>query len=149
MAIEETAHGRWLRRVLGGEVLNDEVGIWLRGGPFDGRIQIVALDATGRPPSRVRGRRSEDAWQVYALAADAAAASSWVYVYLGEEPIHPVKQATGLVHHHVGVRSRPRQGHRAVKAGLTPLATGRPRSSRQAIGVGIDDRVAVRKVTSG
>jgi hypothetical protein len=87
MSGDETAHMRWLRRVLGGEVVNNEVGIRLRGGPFDGRIRIMPLDGAGSPPLRVRGRRSVQVWHVYVLAAEPAEASSWIYLYEGDEPV--------------------------------------------------------------
>lgn len=71
--------------MLGGEVVNDEVGIRLRGGPFDGRIRIMPLDSPGRPPARTKGRRSLRVWHVYLLAAEPTEASSWIYVYAGDE----------------------------------------------------------------
>jgi hypothetical protein len=78
---------RWLRRVLGGEVVNNEVGIRLRGGPFDGRIRIMPVDAAGSPPLRIRGRRSVQVWHVYVLAAEPAEASSWIYLYDCDEAV--------------------------------------------------------------
>ena len=85
MSTDESAHMRWLRRVLRGDVVNNEVGIRLRGGPFDRRIRIVPVDAIGRPPSSVRGRRSERTWHVYALADEPAELSTWIYDYVGQE----------------------------------------------------------------
>jgi hypothetical protein len=84
---EETAHLRLIRRWLRGEVVNNHVGIRVRGGPFDGRIRIMPLDESGRPPARTRSRRSGQVWHVYTLVADANETSSWAYVYEGVEPV--------------------------------------------------------------
>ena len=86
MADEETAHSRLIRRWLAGEVVNNHVGIKLRGGPFDGRIRIMQLDEAGSPPLRTRGRRAVEVWHVYVLVAEPDEPSSWVYVYKGVEP---------------------------------------------------------------
>ena len=82
---DETAHARWIRRVLSGEVVDGDVGIKTRGGPFGGRIHTVRLDAEGLPPSRIRARRS-GAWQVYVLTPDAHEVSGWVYQHDGTQP---------------------------------------------------------------
>lgn len=35
---------RLIRRLVSGEIVNGEVGIRVRGGPFDGKTHIVMLD---------------------------------------------------------------------------------------------------------
>jgi hypothetical protein len=62
---------RWLR----GEVAHGQVGIKIRGGPFDGRIRIVGLDRAGLPPARVRSWKT-GVWHMHVLAPDAHEMSS-------------------------------------------------------------------------
>jgi hypothetical protein len=85
--MNEDAHLRLIRRWLGGEIVDNHVGIRARGGPFDGKIRIMRLDATGSPPTRVRGRRGGGCWHVYVLVSDPDEASAWVYRYDGTEPL--------------------------------------------------------------
>jgi hypothetical protein len=93
MSVDETAHMRMIRRLLGGEVVDGEVGIKIRGGPFDGRTRIVRLDPDALPPARARSWRA-GVWHVYVLAPDAAEMSSWVYRYDGAQPGRPPWQTS-------------------------------------------------------
>ena len=45
----------------------------------------MPLDAAGNPPLRTRGQRFGQVWHGYVLATEPAEASSWIYVYEGEE----------------------------------------------------------------
>ena len=76
----DNAHMRLIHRWLGGEIVNNHVGIKVRGGPFDGKIRIMALDTAGKPPLRTRGPRAR-AWHVYLLVSDPDETSSWIYQY--------------------------------------------------------------------
>jgi hypothetical protein len=88
MSANRTAHMRLIHRWLRGEVVQGAVGIRVRGGPFDGKIRIMRLDAEGVPPARTRAWK-EGAWQVYVLEPDAEENSSWIYRYDGAQPGEP------------------------------------------------------------
>jgi hypothetical protein len=90
MSEEDTAHMRLIRRWLKGEIVNGAVGIKVTGGPFDGRIRIMWLDASGQPPALTRGRRGpSQVWHVYRFASEPDEYSSWIYVYEGTQPLGP------------------------------------------------------------
>lgn len=79
---------RLIRRWLRGEVVHGQVGIKIRGGPFDGKIRIVGLDRAGLPPGRLRSWKA-GVWHVHVMMADAAELSSWIYRYDGTQPGRP------------------------------------------------------------
>ncbi|MER5880385.1 hypothetical protein ABT119_31255 [Streptomyces sp. NPDC001910] len=78
---------RWVR----GEVVDNTVGIKVRGGPFNGRIRIVELNERHQPPQRQRARGSRghppiDVWHVYDLMPAPDSTAGWSYDYAGTEP---------------------------------------------------------------
>jgi hypothetical protein len=84
---DEDEHLRLVQRWLAGDVVRGSVGIRLVGGPYDGRKQIVDLDAEGNPPPTVRGGTfGVGVWHVYVAGQDGEERSSWNYRYAGTEP---------------------------------------------------------------
>ncbi|MEU4172752.1 hypothetical protein AB0F46_38430, partial [Streptomyces sp. NPDC026665] len=78
---------RWVR----GEVVDNTVGIKVRGGPFNGRTRIVELNERHQPPQRQRARGSRkhppiDVWHVYDLMPAPDTTAGWSYDYAGTEP---------------------------------------------------------------
>jgi hypothetical protein len=78
---------QWVR----GEVIDNTVGIKVRGGPFNGRTRIVELDERHQPPQRQRARGSRkhppiNVWHVYNLMPAPDTTAGWSYDYAGTEP---------------------------------------------------------------
>lgn len=78
---------RWVR----GEIVDNTVGIKVRGGPFNGRTRIVELDQRDQPPQRQRARGSRkhppvDVWHVHELISAPDTTARWAYHYAGTEP---------------------------------------------------------------
>ncbi|MGW0946512.1 hypothetical protein ACWD4O_28760 [Streptomyces sp. NPDC002623] len=96
MGDEGLAHMELIERWLHGEVVDNTVGIRMRGGPFHGRTRIVELDEQRRPPARQRAlgslkRPPADAWHVYVATPAPDAAAGWAYEYAGTEPCRGVR----------------------------------------------------------
>jgi hypothetical protein len=83
MAADGEKHLLWITRLVRGELINGQVGIPLRGGPFDGQVRIVQLDDEGNPPATTRGRRGSDLWHRYRLVVEGPSCRGWVYEYDG------------------------------------------------------------------
>ncbi|AHH97570.1 hypothetical protein GCM10010174_02910 [Kutzneria viridogrisea] len=88
VASESSEHRARIHRLLRGEIINGEVGITLRGGPFDGKIRIIRLDHEGRPPARTGGWRGGMCHR-YVLVSEEGSAPAWYYQYEGSHPEQP------------------------------------------------------------
>jgi hypothetical protein len=81
-------HQDLIRRWLAGEVVGNQVGIKIVGGPFDGRTKIVGLDQNQKPPPgfRASGGPVGPIRHLYEVAPSSSAASGWIYAHIGADP---------------------------------------------------------------
>ncbi|MFF6794357.1 hypothetical protein ACFY9C_35410 [Streptomyces filamentosus] len=88
MDTENSEHMRIIDRWLAGEVVNNNVGIKVAGGPFDGRTKIVILGHDGTPPARIgaSGGPAGPTRHTYEAVRSADTRAGWIYTYTGPEP---------------------------------------------------------------
>ncbi|MFI8917352.1 hypothetical protein ACIGW4_37915 [Streptomyces sp. NPDC053513] len=88
MSTDDSEHMRIIDRWLAGEVVNNNVGIKVVGGPFDGRTKIVLLDGDGMPPAVIRasGGPAGPSRHLYEAVRSAGVRAGWIYTYTGPAP---------------------------------------------------------------
>ncbi|MFF7543018.1 hypothetical protein ACFZCU_05180 [Streptomyces canus] len=88
MAAEESEHMQLIHRWLAGEVVNNNVGIKVVGGPSNGRTKIVQLGSDGTPPAQFRtsGGRAGPDRHLYEAVRCTNAPAGWVYSHIGIDP---------------------------------------------------------------